>query len=78
MVGSMGHVRYDSRRDGLVRRAGWRMFEPRHKIYNNKAICATSKGSDQSALTRSLIRAIASRLNTYTYLKSAIPRPKLA
>ena len=36
--------------------------EPRHKISNN-VVCATSKGSDQPAHTRSLIRAFASRLN---------------
>ena len=37
-------------------------FEPRHEISNN-VVCATSKGSDQPAHTRSLIRAFASRLN---------------
>ena len=37
-------------------------FEPRHQISNN-VVCATSKGSDQPAHTRSLIRAFASRLN---------------
>ena len=37
-------------------------YEPRHEI-SNKVVCATSKGSDQPAHTRSLIRAIASRLN---------------
>ena len=36
--------------------------EPWHEISNN-AVCATSKGSDQPAHTRSLIRAFASRLN---------------
>ena len=36
-------------------------FEPVHKISNN-VVCATSKGSDQPAHTRSLIRAFASRL----------------
>ena len=35
--------------------------EPRHDISNN-VVCATSKGSDQPAHTRSLIRAFASRL----------------
>ena len=34
----------------------------RHEISNN-LVCATSKGSDQFAHTRSLIRAFASRLN---------------
>ena len=37
-------------------------FEPQHEISNN-VVCATSKGSDQPAHTRSLIRAFASRLN---------------
>ena len=37
-------------------------FEPRHEISNN-LVCAISKGSDQPARTRSLIRAFASRLN---------------
>ena len=37
-------------------------FEPPHEISNN-VVCATSKGSDQPAHTRSLIRAIASRFN---------------
>ena len=35
---------------------------PRHEISNN-VVCATTKGSDQPAHTRSLIRAFASRLN---------------
>ena len=35
---------------------------PRHEISNN-VVCATSKGSDQHAHTRSLIRAIASHMN---------------
>ena len=38
-------------------------YEPQHEITNNVA-CVTSKGSDQPALKRSLIRAFASRLNT--------------
>ena len=37
-------------------------FEMRHENSNN-VVCATSKGSDQPANTRSLIRVIASRLN---------------
>ena len=37
-------------------------FEPRHELSTN-AMCATSKGSDQSVHTRSLIRAFACRLN---------------
>ena len=36
--------------------------EPRHEISIN-VVCATSKGSDQPAHTRRLIRAFASRLN---------------
>ena len=46
---------------------GWNgdniIIEPRHEISNNM-VCAISKGSDQPAHTRSLIRAFASRLNT--------------
>ena len=38
------------------------IHEPRHGISNHVG-CATSKGSDQPAHTRSLIRAFASRLN---------------
>ena len=37
-------------------------FELRHEISNN-VVCATSKASDQTAQTRSVIRAFASRLN---------------
>ena len=36
--------------------------EPRHEISNN-VVCAISKGSDQSAHMRSVIRAFASPLN---------------
>ena len=36
-------------------------FEPQHENSNN-AVCATSKGSDQPAHMRSLIRAFASCL----------------
>ena len=42
--------------------AGQNMYEPRNEISNN-VVCATSKGSDLPAHTRSLIRALASRLN---------------
>ena len=42
--------------------------EPRHEISNN-VVCATSKYSDQSAETRSLIRAFASRLNILLSVK---------
>ena len=38
------------------------IIEPQHEISNNK-VCATSKGSDQPAHMRSLIRAFASRFN---------------
>ena len=38
------------------------LYEPWHEISNN-VVCATSKGSDQPAHTRSLIRAFASRLH---------------
>ena len=38
------------------------MFEPQHEISYN-VVCATSKGSDQPAHTRSLIRAFACCLN---------------
>ena len=37
-------------------------YEPRHEISNN-VVCGTSKGSDKPAHTRSLIRALASRLD---------------
>ena len=36
--------------------------EPQHEISNN-VVCAASKGSDQPAHTRRLIRAFARRLN---------------
>ena len=38
------------------------IIEPWHEISNN-LVCATIKGSDQPAHTRSLIRAFTSRLN---------------
>ena len=38
------------------------IVEPQHEISNN-VVCATSKGSDQPAHMRSLIRAFASRVN---------------
>ena len=47
---------------------GVKRCEPRHEISNN-VVCATSKGSDQPAHTRSLIGAIASRLNIYMSVK---------
>ena len=39
------------------------LSESRHEISNN-VVCATSKGSDQPAHVRSLIRAFATHLNT--------------
>ena len=45
-----------------LRRTNNYIIEPWHEISNNE-ICATSKGSDQTAHTRSLIRAFASRLS---------------
>ena len=38
------------------------IIEPRHEISNN-VVCATSKGSDQPAHMRSLIRAFAGGFN---------------
>ena len=38
------------------------IIEPVHEISNN-VVCATSKASDQPGHTRSLIRAVASRLS---------------
>ena len=46
-----------------------RVNEARHEISNN-VVCATSKGSDQPAHTRSLIRAFASCLNILWLLSS--------
>ena len=39
-----------------------KIYEPRHEISNN-VVCATSKGSDQSAHTRGQIRTFTSHLN---------------
>ena len=50
-----------------VKRLPTKTYEPRHEISNN-VVCATSKGSDQPAHTRSLIRAFASRLNNLRLL----------
>ena len=47
----------------MLKLTGKNIFEPRHKISNN-VVCATSKGSDQPAHTRSLIRAFTSRLDS--------------
>ena len=43
-------------------------YEPWHEI-SNIVVCATSKASDQSAHTRSLIRACASRLTIFLSIK---------
>ena len=48
-------------------------FEPRHENLNN-VVCPTSKGSDQPAHMRTLIRAFASSLNTL-WLLSYWPNP---
>ena len=37
-------------------------FEPQH-VSSNNGVCATSKGSDQPAQTRSVLIAFARRLN---------------
>ena len=37
------------------------IYEPQHEI-SNHVVCATSKGSDQPAHTRSLVRVFASRV----------------
>ena len=47
--------------------AKFKGYEPRHEISNN-VVCATCKGSDQPAHTRSLIRAFAHRLNVLRML----------
>ena len=45
------------------------VYEPRNKISNN-VVCGTSKGSDQAAHLRSLIRAFASSLNILRVLSN--------
>ena len=45
-----------------VNSGGGNIYEAVHEIFKN-VVCATSKGSDQPAHTRSLIRAFARRLN---------------
>ena len=47
---------------GLAKLALFNIVEPEHEISYN-VVCATSKGSDQPAHMRSLIRDFASRLN---------------
>ena len=51
-----------SRKQPLMYLSASYSYEPRHEISKN-VVFATSKGSDQPAHTRSLIRAFASRLN---------------
>ena len=48
--------------DPLVYKVLQTKFEPRYEISNN-VVCATSKGSDQTAHMHSLIRAFTGRLN---------------
>ena len=45
-----------------LEKKGVSVYEPQHVI-TNSVVCATSKGSDQPAHTRRLIRAFGSRLN---------------
>ena len=45
-----------------------KLNEPWHEIFNN-VVCATSKGSDQPAHTRSLIRTFAFRVNNSMIVK---------
>ena len=40
---------------------------------SNNVVCATSKGSDQSAHTRSLLRAFASRFNIILSVNEKLP-----
>ena len=44
------------------------IYEPWHEI-TNYVVCETSKGSDQPAHMRSLVRALASRLNILLSVK---------
>ena len=53
---------YDKRQCMTKRPDKMQLIEPVHEISNN-VVCATSKASDQSAHTRSLIRAFASPLS---------------
>ena len=61
LVGFRGNIARYAERVGFT-------SEPRHEISNNM-VCATSKGSDQPAHTRSLIRVFAGRLNIFMSLK---------
>ena len=51
-------------------------YEPPHEIPNNN-VCVTSKGLDQLAHTRGLIRAFVSRLNFQTSKEAAQARLSL-
>ena len=53
---------FDRKKYLIINILGDYILEPRHEVSNN-VVCATSKGSDQPAQTRSLIRAFASHLN---------------
>ena len=46
-----------------INRSAMIIIEPRHEISLNNVVCATSKGSDQPAHTRRLIRAFVSRID---------------
>ena len=48
--------------EGFVSISNFTIIEPRHEISNNM-VCATSKGADQPAHTRSLIRDFAGRFD---------------
>ena len=56
------HIKISHNDEIKVPRNKLSIFEPWHEISNN-VVFATSKASDQSAHTHSLIRAFASRLN---------------
>ena len=53
---------YTNGSDHIIKIATTPIYEPRHEISNN-VVCVISKGSDQPAHTRSLIRAFANCLN---------------
>ena len=60
--GTYSHLGYKNDNKNTCKQTMGFMCEPWHGISNN-VVCATSKGSDQPAHTRSLIRAFASRSN---------------
>ena len=53
---------------GKLKDVTYLIFEPRHEVFTN-VVCATSRGSDQPAHNRSLIRAFATRLNILKTVK---------